>query len=70
MVKDYHYTAVFEPAKEGGFIVTFLSLPGLVTEGDTLEEAHSMDVDALREYLESLAMDGISELIEEPQPSR
>jgi predicted RNase H-like HicB family nuclease len=35
-VDEYTYTAVFEPAEEGGFIVTFPALPGLVTEGDTL----------------------------------
>ncbi len=59
MPTKYHYTAVFEPAEEGGFVVTFPALPGLVTEGDTLEEARTMAADALRGYLESLAMDGI-----------
>ena len=36
------------------------ALPGLVTEGDTMEEARSMAEDALRAYLESLKQDGLS----------
>ena len=57
---DYQYTAVFEPAEEGGYVVTVPALPGLVTEGDTLEEARQMAEDALRGYLESLREDGQS----------
>jgi len=37
--KEYDYTVPFEPAVEGGYVVTCPALPGLVTEGDTLEEA-------------------------------
>ena len=48
---------VFEPAEEGGFVVTCPALPGLVTEGDTLEEARIMAQDAMRGYLESLRKD-------------
>ncbi|MBD0327490.1 MAG: type II toxin-antitoxin system HicB family antitoxin, partial [Pyrinomonadaceae bacterium] len=33
-------------------------LPGLVTEGDTLEEAREMAADAIRGYLEVLIEDG------------
>jgi antitoxin HicB len=55
---QYQYTAVFEPAPEGGFTVTVPALPGLVTEGDTLEEAREMVKDAIRGYLESLAKHG------------
>ncbi len=69
MAKNYHYTAVFGPAEEGGLIVTFPSLPGLITEGDTLEEARVMAEDALRGYLESLMMDGIMVPVEEHPPS-
>lgn len=32
----YRYTVLFEPANEGGYVVTCPELPGLVTEGDTL----------------------------------
>ncbi len=56
--KEYAYTVFFEPAPEGGYIVTVPALPGLVTEGDTLEEAREMARDAIRAYLESLMKDG------------
>lgn len=56
---EYTFTAVFEPAEEGGYVVTCPALPGLVTEGDTLEEAREMAADAIRCYLESLQMDGL-----------
>jgi predicted RNase H-like HicB family nuclease len=56
----YTFTMLFEPAEEGGFVVTCPALPGLVTEGDTLEEARLMAEDALRGYLESLREDGLT----------
>ena len=54
---EYSYTVLFEPAEEGGYVVTCPALPGLVTEGDTLEEARSMAEDAIRAYIESLRKD-------------
>ena len=51
---EYTYTAVFEPAQEGGYVVYFPSLPGVVTEGETLEEAREMATDLLTGYLELL----------------
>ena len=56
--KEYDFTAFFEPSTEGGYIVTVPALPGLVTEGDTLEEARDMARDAIRAYIESLIKDG------------
>jgi len=56
-VVEYSYTVLFEPAEEGGFVVTCPALPGLVTEGDTLEEARAMAQDAILAYLESLRKD-------------
>lgn len=56
--RGFTYTVLFEPAEEGGFVVTCPALPGLVTEGDTLEEAREMAVDAIRGYLESFVKDG------------
>jgi antitoxin HicB len=56
----YTYTVVFEPDEEvGGYTVTCPALPGLVTEGDTLEEARAMAADAVRCYLDSLRKDGV-----------
>ena len=57
--KEYSYTVLFEPAEEGGYVVTCPALPGLVTEGDTLEEARAMARDAIRAYLESLRKDAL-----------
>ncbi len=54
----FTFTMLFEPAEEGGYVVTCPALPGLVTEGDTMEEARQMAEDALRGYLESLRKDG------------
>jgi predicted RNase H-like HicB family nuclease len=56
----YTFTMLFEPAEEGGYVVTCPALPGLVTEGDTMEEARKMAEDALRAYLESLKKDGLA----------
>jgi predicted RNase H-like HicB family nuclease len=54
----YRYTVIFEQAEEGGYVVTCPALPGLVTEGDSLEEAREMAKDAIKGYLESLADEG------------
>lgn len=56
---DVTYAVVFEPAEEGGYTVTCPALPGLVTEGDTLDEARERARDAIRLYLESLIEDGL-----------
>ena len=56
---SYTFTMLFEPAEEGGYVVTCPALPGLVTEGNTMEEARSMAEDALRLYLETLIEDGM-----------
>ncbi len=54
---EYRYTVIFEPAEEGGYVVKCPAFPGLVTEGDTLEEARAMAEDAIRGYIESLRKD-------------
>ncbi len=48
------FTAIFEPAEEGGYTVTVPVLPGCITEGDTFEEAVKMAEEAISGYLESL----------------
>ena len=57
--KEYSYTILYEPAEEGGYVVTCPALPGLVTEAETLEEAREIAKDAIRAYLESLRKDGL-----------
>jgi predicted RNase H-like HicB family nuclease len=65
---EYRYTVVFEPAEEGGYVVTVPALPGLVTEGDSLEEAREMAKDAIRGYLESLRKHGEEIPLEQGEP--
>ena len=61
-MKILNFTVVLTSDVTGGYVVTCPALPGLVTEGDTLEEARAMASDAIRGYLESLQKDG------EPNP--
>lgn len=49
---------VFEPQDEGGYSVYSPDLPGLHTEGDTLEEALTKAEEALALYVEGLREDG------------
>ncbi len=56
-MKILNYTVIMTPDETGGYVVTCPALPGLVTEGDTLEEAREMATDAIRCYIESLQKD-------------
>lgn len=49
--KILKYTAIFEPAKEGGYVVSVPVLPGCVSQGDTFEQASKMIKDAMQGYL-------------------
>ncbi|MCG8402688.1 MAG: type II toxin-antitoxin system HicB family antitoxin [Firmicutes bacterium] len=64
-MNKYIYPAIFDPCEEGGYCITFPDLPGIVTEGDTLEEAFFMAKDALELHLWGLEDDGDSI----PEPS-
>ena len=57
--KILQYTAVFEPAEEGGYVVSVPALPGCVTQGETLEEAQVMVKDAIELYLSFLKDEGM-----------
>ena len=50
--KVLKYIAVFEPAIEGGYIVSIPTLPGCMSQGDTFEDAKEMIQDAITGYLE------------------
>ncbi len=45
------YTAVLEPAEEGGFVIKCLELP-IATEGETRKEALTNLKEAIEAYLE------------------
>ena len=48
------YFAVYEPAEEGGYNVSFPGFPGCVTFGRTFEEAKKMATEVLELWLEEL----------------
>lgn len=50
----YNFTAIFEPAEEGGYTVTIPVLPGCISEGNTFEEALENIKEAAALYLEDL----------------
>src|SRR6201993_4767223 len=52
------YTFVFTPEPEGGFTVTCPALPGLVTYGQTLQEARDMAQDAMDGLIEVMLEKG------------
>lgn len=44
-------TIIFEEAEEGGYTATIAEFPGAISEGDTIEEAREMVLDALKELM-------------------
>jgi antitoxin HicB len=58
-MSKHEYTILLQSDDEdGGFTVTVPVLPGIVTQGDTLDEAIAMAKDAIVLYLEDLVADG------------
>jgi predicted RNase H-like HicB family nuclease len=56
----YRIPLIFTPQPEGGYTVTSPPLPELVTEGDTLAEAHANVRDAFEAVVELYAEQGRS----------
>ena len=54
MSQIYKLPLVLEPQPEGGYVVTCLLLPELVTEGDNIPEALQNANDALAAIVEAL----------------
>ena len=59
LTREYSYTVVYEPVKDGGYQVTVPLLQGLVTYGRNFEEARDMARDAIRCHLEGLLKEKI-----------
>lgn len=58
-MSKHEYTIILHPdTEEGGYTVTVPTLPGCVTQGETLEEAIAMAKDAIRLYIETLIDQG------------
>jgi len=53
--KIFSYFAVFDPAREGGYNVSFPDLPGCVTFGKNFEEARKKAAEVLELWLAELA---------------
>ncbi len=49
--RAYTYTVLLEPDEDAGFVVTCPALPGLVSHGDTIEEAREHAAEAMVLYL-------------------
>ncbi len=60
-MRDFEYTIVvhLDPV-DSGYPVTVPALPGVVTEGDTIEEAIAMAKDAISLYVEDATAHGES----------
>lgn len=58
-IGQYTFTVVITPNDPDGYLVTCPALPGLVTEGDTFDEARKMAADAITCHLESMLEDGV-----------
>jgi predicted RNase H-like HicB family nuclease len=57
-MKTYRYTVHFEPAEEGGYVVTVPALPGCVTQGESYDEAVAMAEECIRGFVEALEKAG------------
>jgi antitoxin HicB len=58
-IGQYTFTVVITPNDPDGYLVTCPALPGLVTQGDTFDEAREMAADAIACHLESMIEDGL-----------
>jgi len=63
--REYSFTVIYEPIKEGGYQVIVPFLPGLITYGRSFEEARSMARDAIICHLEGLKKEQMEIPIEE-----
>jgi len=56
--KNQIFTVIFREEPEGGFTVYVPELPGCISYGKTLKQAHSMIREAISGYLEVLKLQG------------
>lgn len=52
--KEYSFTVIYRPVKEGGYEVTVPLLPGIITYGRNFEEAREMAQDAILCHIAAL----------------
>ncbi len=55
-----NYTIVLDPdVEDGGYTVTVPALPGVVTDGDTVEQCEERAREAIELHIEGLIADGL-----------
>ena len=58
-MSNYRYTIILHPdQEEGGYTVTVPTLPGCITQGETMDDAIAMAKDAIRLHIKFLLADG------------
>lgn len=57
-MKKLFYPAIFHKAEEGGFWISFPDIPECMTQGDDMQQAYEMAVDALGLAITSREEDG------------
>ena len=50
MDTNFHFTAIFEPLQQGGFMGYIKEVSGINTQGETLEEVKENMIDAIDLY--------------------
>lgn len=58
MTEPSEVEVIFEPQPEGGYTVYSPELPGMVTEGDSLDDASKNAEEAIELYFESMRARG------------
>lgn len=53
---EYEYTIFLHEAEEGGYIADVPTLPGCMSQGETIEEAVNQIKDAIKLYLQTLIL--------------
>jgi antitoxin HicB len=57
--REYAYSILLEPdPSEGGYTVTVPALPGVVMQGESIEQAIAMAKEAIQCHIEGLLADG------------
>ena len=62
MKTSIHFNAVFEKAEEGGFVGYVEEVPGINTQGETLDETKANLLSAMEDYFEAQRMLSSEEL--------
>ena len=65
-MSEMKFTAIYEPAAEGGYVAYVAELPGANTQGETLEEARENLKDAVEMLLDCYRDDADAHIADTP----